>query len=287
MQIKRKLSLLLTFIMIINTCVFADSGSQTAGGNGNGTDVVATPSAIDIVPSGISIDMSLSNSEDIDDMIVGTNYTLEENENVDNLTLNGGTLDLNGYTLTVYGSLQQNGGTLQINGGNLIIINDYSIGNTNHSPDAYLNMTNANDYVFVGSYPYGSDLYGTWLYLVNRKTKETREIGFSGNKYPQFILDVQEVNGQFYALVPNAMGEDIPNGINIYKINLDSYSSHYESYISYDMTENTYVRGNRIYFMCSRDTADITYTYYDTEKKEQGPITRISAEQIIESYLNK
>ena len=145
----------------------------------------------------------------------------------------------------------------------------------------------SNDYVFVGSYPYGSDLYGTWLYLVNRKTKETREIGFSGNKYPQFILDVQEVNGQFYALVPNAMGEDIPNGINIYKINLDSYSSHFEYYISYDMTENTYVRGNRIYFMCSRDTADITYTYYDTEKKELGPITRVSAEQIIESYLNK
>ena len=150
MCIKRKISLLLTFIMIINTCVFADSSSQTENGNGYGTDIVATPSAIDIVPSGISIDMSLSNSEDIDDMLISTNYTLEENENVDNLTLNGGTLDLNGCTLTVYGNLQQNGGTLYVHNGNLIITGNYSIGTENNSPSAYIKMTEPCDYVYVG-----------------------------------------------------------------------------------------------------------------------------------------
>ena len=52
-------------------------------------------------------------------------------------------------------------------------------------------------------------------------------------------------------------------------------------YVPFDMTENTYVRGNRIYFMCSRRINDITYTYYDTETKSQGDVVRVTFDDVI------
>ena len=50
MQLRRKISLLLSLVLILNTFVFADSGTPPEEESNSTTDIVATPSAIDIVP---------------------------------------------------------------------------------------------------------------------------------------------------------------------------------------------------------------------------------------------
>ena len=144
---QNKISLLLSLVLMMNTCVFADSGIAPERTNRSGTDITVTPPAV--TSDDISIDMATPTSKDIADMIIGTNYTLNKNTSVNNLTLNGGTLDLNGHTLEVYGSIQQNGGTLSVNGGRLIVYGDYKIGTETSAPAAILCMTDNDDYVCV------------------------------------------------------------------------------------------------------------------------------------------
>lgn len=49
----------------------------------------------------------------------------------------------------------------------------------------------------------------------------------------------------------------------------------------FDMTENVYVRGTKIYFMNSRNTSDIFYTYYDVANGEKGKVVEVSVESIL------
>ena len=159
--------------------------------------------------------------------------------------------------------------------------------NSNSDHDTYNICFVSEEEIFV-SYHIRTGAVLTGLYIVEKNTgKKEKVFGIEGDGDIQYVYDVQKVNGNYYAIVPNVIDPNLEQGSHIYKIDMNTKSAKEEFFTTFDMTENTYVRGNRIYFMCSRDTADITYTYYDTEKKEQGPITRISAEQIIESYLNK
>jgi chitodextrinase len=81
------------------------------------------------------------------------------------LTLSGSSIDLNGYKLTINGDLTQSGGTMKINNGQLIISGNYRIDNGNNYCNSYLNMTNENDYVYVGGHFYTRAYYNHEGYL--------------------------------------------------------------------------------------------------------------------------
>ncbi len=93
----------------------------------------------------------ISNGNMVDISTIGDiSIKLQEDLTVKNgFKLTGNTLDLNGYTLTVNGNITQAGGTMKINGGQLIVLGDYKIDNGNYYCNAYLNMTNEADYVYV------------------------------------------------------------------------------------------------------------------------------------------
>ncbi len=159
--------------------------------------------------------------------------------------------------------------------------------NSNSDMDSYKICFVSEKDVFV-SYHIRTGVDLTGLYIVDKNTEKKEKVsGIEESGDIRYVYDVQEVNDSFYAIVPNQMNPDLEQGSHIFRIDMDTKSAKEEFFTTFDLTENTYVRGNRIYFMCSRNTSDIRYTYYDTVAKEQGPITRVSAEQIIESYLNK
>ena len=141
-------------------------------------------------------------------------------------------------------------------------------------------------YAFVSYHTYDKDFTGA--YIFDRQTKEKTKIaGLEESGNIQFVYDVLNVNDSFYAIVPYQPEPDLPDGSNIYKIDVESNTAQKEFYLDFDLTENSYVRGNRIYFMSSRNSSDITYTYYDTVTKQQGEVVRVSAEQIINEYMGK
>ena len=84
-------------------------------------------------------------SELAEDLVIGSNLTLNEDVKCKNLKITGGTLDLNGYSLTVLGNVEQTGGTLKVNEGKLLIDGDYT-----QSESGKLFMNNENDYALVG-----------------------------------------------------------------------------------------------------------------------------------------
>ncbi len=82
--------------------------------------------------------------EKLEDTIIESNLTLDEDKVYGNLHLKSGVLNLNGHTLTVKGDLIQKGGTVELNDGKLYVIRDYQItGNSN------LIMLKEKDYLFV------------------------------------------------------------------------------------------------------------------------------------------
>ncbi len=139
----------------------------------------------------------------------------------------------------------------------------------------------SNDYVFV-SYNGYFEGKGTGLVAIDRHTGEKIKISnLESDIDMMYVNMVQKVGDSFYAIAPNSLGSGRPTGVNLYKLNMETKSAEKEFFLPFDMTENTYVRGNRIYFMCSRKINDITYTYYDTETKSQGDVVRVTFDDVI------
>ena len=130
-------------------------------------------------------------------------------------------------------------------------------------------------------------MYGNWVYVYNINDKTVREISLENGEYSQFLYDIQETNGNYYAILPNTIDSGVPREVNIYKLDIENFTSTKEISIPFDMTDNTYVRGSRIYFMNSRSLSHPSYTYYDTETKTQGPVYSISDSEIIKEYLGE
>ncbi len=142
-------------------------------------------------------------------------------------------------------------------------------------------------YIFV-SYSVTGETRLSGLFIVDRENGVKQKIeDLEIDEKLQYIYDVQDVSGEFYAIAPNQVDPELPVGCHIYQLELDDLSVKESFFLPFDMTENTYVRGNRIYFMCSRNRSDITYTYYDTVTRKQGDVVRISAESIISDYLGE
>lgn len=143
------------------------------------------------------------------------------------------------------------------------------------------------DNVFIACHPWGVNMYGNWVYVYNINDKTVREISLENGEYSQFLYDIQETNGNYYAILPNTIDSGVPREVNIYKLDIENFTSTKEISIPFDMTDNTYVRGSRIYFMNSRSLSHPSYTYYDTETKSQGPVYSISDSEIIKEYLGE
>lgn len=95
----------------------------------------------------------------ITDLVVTKDIALWEETTVEDLYVNGGTLNLNEQILHVNGNVVVSNGTFKINGGTADIRGDLRIqtknadsnGNISYANSyGYLNMTNENDYVKVG-----------------------------------------------------------------------------------------------------------------------------------------
>lgn len=145
----------------------------------------------------------------------------------------------------------------------------------------------SDDYLFAGCYPKGFVSYGVWVYVVNLQTGEKIEIALDVDNDHKYIENVFMVNDSYYAVVPYTGYAKNSKGINIYKINLDTKSAEKEVFIPFEMTEKSFVRGDRIYFMNSINTSELSYTCYDTVTKQQGKVVRFSAEQIINTKAGK
>jgi hypothetical protein len=94
----------------------------------------------------------------------------------------------------------------------------------------------------------------------------------------QYSKDVLFVNNELY-VIALVSGSDL---IKLYKINEeDNFVQSFGAILDFDMTENIYVRGNRIYFMNSRNISDITFVWYDVPTGEIGPEKRICVSDFI------
>ena len=155
-----------------------------------------------------------------------------------------------------------------------------------NTSDSYKVCCVSDRYAFISYHTYDDNLTGA--YLFDRQTKEKSKIaGIEEDGNIQYVYDVLNVKDSFYAIVPYQIDPDLPVGPNIYKIDVKSKTAQKEFYLPFDFTDNSYVRGDKIYFMNSRNSSDITYTYYDTVTKQQGNVVRVSAEQIINEYMGK
>ena len=76
-----------------------------------------------------------------EDWTVSDSYTLTEDKEVNNMTMNGGTLNLDGHSLIVHGNVSVYRGTLYINKGYLHCFGNIQISGYY----AYLTMENVND----------------------------------------------------------------------------------------------------------------------------------------------
>ena len=157
---------------------------------------------------------------------------------------------------------------------------------TREEKDMYHIVCASEKYIFVSA-QIRRDIRESRLYVMDRTTGEKTEItALTADWDTRYVCDVLEVNGAFYAVQAClGVGE---SGENLYRIDADTLAVENEYYhLPFDMTDNVYVRGDRMYFMRSRNPSDITYTYYDTVTKKQGPVIRVSAEQIIADYFGE
>lgn len=95
-----------------------------------------------------------------------------------------------------------------------------------------------------------------------------------------FVYDGVYYNGRLYATVCDTSWAS--SKFHICEFNPESGTSSIVSEpIDYDFTENFYLRGNRIYFMSSRNINNISYMYYDISTGKTSGITQIRYEDVI------
>ena len=156
---------------------------------------------------------------------------------------------------------------------------------THDDHDIYHIVCASEKYIFVSAQLMG-DIRETTLYVMDRASGQPTEIPyFRADWDTRYVCDVLEVNDAFYAVYTTCFSDE--SGAYMCRIDADTLAVKNECFIPFDLTDNVYVRGDRMYFMRSRNPSDITYTYYDTVTKTQGPVIRVSAEQIIAEYFGE
>ena len=134
----------------------------------------------------------------------------------------------------------------------------------------------SDDYIFLKREPLGNYNHPRKMYLIDKNTLETKKIINIKNANEEYFYDIQFINGKYYIISPP--------GKFIYLYELDIENETWRKLnveLIFDMTENVYVRGTKIYFMNSRNPSDIFYTYYDVASGEQGKVIEVSVESIL------
>ena len=91
------------------------------------------------------------------------------------------------------------------------------------------------------------------------------------------------VNGKFYGVFPaDYDADDWGESIDIYEIDIQNKKTKLLSHKELDFTETVYSRGNRIYFINSRDLSKFVCTYYDTATGQWGETFIKTQEEIME-----
>lgn len=143
-----------------------------------------------------------SGKESAEDLLITSEYRLEQDMTVNNLTITAGSLDLNGYQLEVRGDIQHSYGAVYFHEGTLLCEGNYTMENR-----GYLSMQNSKDTLFVnGDFTVQSDesSYGISSGVieikgdftqktVNRKDNfvagENHEVIFSGDRQQKIHFD--------------------------------------------------------------------------------------------------
>lgn len=97
------------------------------------------------------------------------------------------------------------------------------------------------------------------------------------NERSLFIKNVVANNGKYYAIYRESFSTTYFLEIDLEKESIKKLD--YET--EFDSTESMYMRGSRLYMMCSRCVEDVKYMYYDFATGEEGPVQRITYEDVI------
>ncbi len=138
----------------------------------------------------------------------------------------------------------------------------------------------SDDYVFLVRYPLGNYTHKKRIYLIDKKTLEIKKTITAEDAQDDHFYDIQFVNGKYYIISPS--WKDYGRAVYLYELDIENETcTKLDVELVFDMTENVYARGTKIYFMNSRNTSDIFYTYYDVASGEQGKVVEVSVENIL------
>lgn len=155
-------------------------------------------------------------------------------------------------------------------------------GDTEEQSDEFSVRYVSDKWVFVIRNPFGNYTHSRKLYLVNKDTLEIEDTININNDLDDHIYDIQFVNEKYYAICP--AWKDNDRVVHLYEIDIDTKAcKKVEKELAFDMTENVYVRGTKIYLMNSRNPSDIKYTYYDVSTGETGDVFGVSVQSILDS----
>ena len=103
-------------------------------------------------------------------------------------------------------------------------------------------------------------------------------------EHPNSMYAALPVNSKLYGVFPADYDYDEYdwcNYVDIYEIDIENKKTIFCSTKKLDFTETVYSRGNRIYFLNSRNIQNFICTYYDTETGEWGEEFSITQEEIL------
>lgn len=151
------------------------------------------------------------------------------------------------------------------------VFNSYPEGKEGRDGEfSYYSVCYVNEnYVFIDK----SIVNQSLIFLDRKNNYAQKEIKLNFSE-DEWLSSVVEVNGTLYMNTGNYGGEDNYAWRNFYKIDTENCKVELlnpKKSIAFDATENCWVRGSRIYFMCSRDHNNVGYSYYDTETKTFAP----------------
>ena len=104
-----------------------------------------------------------------------------------------------------------------------------------------------------------------------------KEIKTDFKTFDNLIVKITEINGTVYIIVRNWSDKyayvdlyKLTDELEMEKITPDWYGSTIPENEKFkiNFTDNIWVRGNRIYFMNSKDTSKVAYRFYDVESGE-------------------
>ena len=133
--------------------------------------------------------------------------------------------------------------------------------------------------IYLIRYPLGKYTHDLKVFVVEKNTGNiVNEYVIPADNDDHYLYDIMFINNELY-VIALVSGSDL---IKLYKINEENDSvQSFGAILDFDMTENIYVRGNRIYFMNSRNISDIKFVWYDVSTGEIGPEKRICVSDFI------